>query len=368
MIEINQQALRCPPQMGAQSAAKFASAPKRVLIKEANWLGDVVMSLPALRALRRTFPASRLSVLIKRELASFFDGSSWIDEVIPYKLSPGLRGLLERPSIVREIRARHFDLAVLFPNSFEAAFWAALGRVTHRAGFARNGRSFLLTHRARLTPEVLANHQVHYYLDMVRQTLGVEGDAADCAPDIHEPHRLKMHAWLAERRRRPSGRLIALAPAAAYGPAKEWPLDRYATLVDLIADRYGAECVLMGAPAERAKCERVAANARHGAIVAAGEANIGEVIAMLSIADGFAGNDSGGMHVAGAIGIPTVGIFGSTSPARTAPLGPRTRAIYHQIECSPCLARTCKFGHYKCLTRISADEVAHALEELGAVG
>jgi len=368
MIETNQQGLSRPPQAGAECAAKLTSVPARILVKEMNWLGDVVMSLPALRAVRRTFPSARLSVLIKSELASFFDGSSWIDEVIPYKLSPGLRGLLERPSIIREIRARHFDLAVLFPNSFDSALWAALGGVTHRAGFARNGRGFLLTRRARLTPEVLADHQVHYYLDMLRQTLSVEGEAADCAPDIHEPHRLKMRAWLAERRRRPGGRLIAMAPAAAYGPAKEWPLDRYAALVDLIADRYGAECVLMGAPGERAKCERVAANARHGAIVAAGEANIGEVIAMLSIADGFAGNDSGGMHVAGAIGIPTVGIFGSTSAARTSPLGPRTRAIYHQIECSPCLARTCKFGHYKCLTQISADEVARAIEELGAFG
>ncbi len=366
MIETNQRGCSRSLKPGAKAAAQLIPASARILVKEVNWLGDVVMSLPALRAVRRAFPAARLSVLIKSELASFFDGSSWIDEVIPYKLSPGPGGLLERLSIVRKIHSRHFDLAVIFPNSFDSALWAALSGVTHRVGFARNGRGFLLTRRAVLTPEAIANHQAHYYLDMLRQTLGVAGDAADCAPDVHEPHRVKMRAWLAERRCRPDGRLIALAPAAAYGPAKEWPLDRYATLVDLIADRYGAECVLIGAPGERTKCERVAANARNGAIVAAGEANIGEIIAMLSIADGFAGNDSGAMHVAGAIGIPTVGIFGSTSAARTSPLGPRTRIIYHQIECSPCLARTCKFGHYKCLTQISADEVAHALEELGA--
>ena len=93
---------------------------------------------------------------------------------------------------------------------------------------------------------------------------------------------------------------------------------------------------------------------------------IGEVMALLSMADGFAGNDSGCMHLAGAIGIPTVGIFGSTSPARTAPLGPRTKVIYHPIECSPCLARTCRFGHYRCLTQVSAEEVAQSLEALAA--
>jgi len=336
------------------------------MVKEVNWLGDIVISLPALKAVRRAFPKARLSVLVRQEFASFFDGARWIDEVIAYKLPRGASGLAERLSIVGRIRAHHFELAVLFPNSFESALWAALGGASNRAGFSRDGRGFLLTHRSRPTPGVLAAHQVRYYLEMLRQTLGIDGDAADYTLDIHEPHRLRMREWLAARRKRPDGRLYALAPAAAYGPAKEWPADRYAGLIDLLADRLGAECVLIGAPAEREKCERIAAASGHGAIIAAGEANIGEVIALLSMADGFAGNDSGCMHLAGAIGIPTVGIFGSTSPARTAPLGPRTKVIYHPIECSPCLARTCRFGHYQCLTQIPAEEIAQSLEALGA--
>lgn len=367
MIETNQQGPPRSPRAGAQLAAKLAPAPKRVLVKEVNWLGDVVMSLPALKAVRRAFPSARLSVLIKSELASFFDGSSWIDEVIPYKLSPGLRGLLERPSIVSEIRARHFDLAVIFPNSFDSALWAALGGATHRAGFARNGRGFLLTRRAGLTPEILANHQVHYYLEMLRRTLGIEGDAADCAPDIHEPHRLKMRAWLAERGRRPGGRLIAMAPAAAYGPAKEWPADYYARLIDLLAETHGAECVLVGAPNERRKAEEVLARSRAKGILAAGETSVGEALALLSLCAGFAGNDSGSMHVAGALGLPTVGIFGSSRPDRTAPLGPRTKVLQRPIPCSPCLKRTCRFGHYDCLKQIKPEEVLAALEELGAI-
>jgi len=356
-----------PSSSSAASTLKLAAAPERVLVKEVNWLGDIVISLPALKATRRAFPKARLSVLVKEEFASLFDGARWIDEVIAYKLSRGARGLADRLSVIGRIRARHFDLAVLFPNSFDAALWAALGGVINRAGFSRDGRGFLLTHKSRPTPEVLATHQVRYYLEMLHQTLGVEGEATDYALDVHEPHRVRMREWLAAHRKHPGGRLYALAPAAAYGPAKEWPLDRYAALIDLLADRYGAECVLIGAPAERAKCERIAAASGHGAIVAAGEANIGEVMALLSLADGFAGNDSGCMHLAGAIGIPTVGIFGSTSPTRTAPLGPRTKVIYHRIECSPCLARTCRFGHYQCLTQISAEEVARSLEELRTI-
>ncbi len=340
----------------------------RVLVKEVNWLGDVVMSLPALKAVRRAFPHARLSVLIKRELASFFDGTTWIDEVIPYTVTTGLRGLVDRCKIVAALRARHFDLAVLFPKSFDAALWPALARIPHRAGVASDARGWLLTCKTTLGPEILERHQVHSYLQMLRNTLRVEGDARDYVPEVSELHRSTMRAWLNARRHRPAGRLIALAPAAAYGPAKEWPSVSYALLIDVLADRYGAEAVLVGSPHERGKCEAVATVSRAGALVAAAETSVGEAMALLSLCDGFAGNDSGSMHVAGALGIPTVGLYGSTRPERTGPLGTRTRVIYHPIECSPCLEHTCRFGHYNCLTQITAEEVLHALEELGAFG
>ena len=137
-------------------------------------------------------------------------------------------------------------------------------------------------------------------------------------------------------------------------------------LIDLLAQRDDAECVLVGSAGERRKCEEVVAASKAGALIAAGETSVGELLALLSLCDGFAGNDSGSMHVAGALGIPTVGLFGSTNPERTGPLGPKTTVVYHRIECSPCLQRTCRFGHYNCLTQIAAEEVAHALHELGA--
>jgi heptosyltransferase-2 len=136
-------------------------------------------------------------------------------------------------------------------------------------------------------------------------------------------------------------------------------------LIDSIAESRRAECVLVGSPAERARCEEVAAMTRAGAIVAAGETGVGELIALLSHCDAFAGNDSGAMHLAAALGKPTVGIFGSTNPARTAPLGARTQVIYRGVECSPCLDRTCRFGHYRCLREIEPGEVARALQAFG---
>lgn len=339
---------------------------ERILVRDVNWLGDVILSLPALRTVRRAFPQARLSLLIRRELASLFDGARWIDEVIPFAVSRGISGIGDRWRLIGEIRSHRFDLAVLFPDSFESALWVRLAGVPQRAGFAFDGRGPLLTRRLRPAPEVLERHEVHYYLNLVRQLVEVEGSPEDYALDLHEPHRERMRDWLGRNRRRGEERLIALAPVAAYGPAKEWPAERYGALIDLLGDRFEAECVLVGAPAERGRCENVSSSSRRGALVAAGDTSVGELAALLSLCDGFVGNDSGSMHLAGAIGIPTVGIFGSTNPDRTGPLGPRIRTLYRRIDCSPCFDRTCRFGHYDCLHRISPGEVASALEELGA--
>ena len=326
----------------------------------------MVLSLPALRALRRGFPEARLAVLVRRELASFFDGASWVDEVIPYTARGGMGRILEIPSVVRALRARRFDAAVLFPTSFESALWPGLAGIPRRVGYPGDGRSALLTTRVEPSAEVARAHEVQWYLHLVQSGLGVDGTAETAAPDVHPPHRERMAAWLAAHRRR-RGRFVALAPGAAYGPAKEWPAAHYAALVDRLAERHDVESVLVGAPSERARCLEVAGVCRAGALVAAGETSVGELVALLALADGFAGNDSGAMHVAGALGRPTVGIFGSTSPERTSPLGARTRVFYERIECSPCLARTCRFGHYDCLRRISPDDVAAALRALGAL-
>jgi len=349
-----------------RSSSPLHPAPERILVKEVNWLGDLVMSLPALRAVRRAFPDARLSVLVKEELASFFGAARWLDEVIPYRLGRSLRGLADRRYVVAEIRARRFDLAILFPRSFESAFWTALARVPRRVGFTADGRGLMLTHKTARPAALFRDHQLNDYLYLLRHTLGIEGDAGAIVPDVHEAHRAAMREWLAASRRS-SGPLIALAVAAAYGPAKEWPAARYSALIDRLAERHGAECVLVGAPAERARCEMVAAGSRRGALIAAGQASVGQAVALLALCSGFAGNDSGAMHVAAALGVPTIGIFASTNPQRTGPVGARARALYHPIACSPCLDRTCRFGHYECLRQVSVEEVEAALVEMGAL-
>lgn len=354
------------PSAGTASVPTLDPPPRRILVKEVNWLGDLVMSLPALRAIRRTWPAAHLAVSIKRDLAGFFDGSKWLDEVIPYSVGRGIGGLIDRSKIIGAIRSRRFDLGVLFPNSFESALWITLAGIPRRAGFVGDARTAMLNLKAARPPAAMSGHQVNYWLEMVRATSVADGSADDFALDVHPPHRERMREWLDAHRTRRAAPLYAIAPAAAYGPAKEWPAARYAALIDLLAERFGAQLVLVGAPSERGKCEQVASESKSGAIVAAGGTSIGELIALLSLCDGFIGNDSGCMHLAGALNMPTVAIFGSTNPDRTGPLGAKTRVIYRKLECSPCLARTCRYGHYNCLTQIEPAELADAIHTLGA--
>jgi len=340
----------------------------RILIREVNWLGDLVMTMPALRAIRAAFATSTLTVLVARHLAGFFDGMRWIDEILPFRAAKSYRTLARDWEVIRAIRTRHFDLAILFPNSFRSALWATLAGVTRRAGYATDHRRMMLTHPATPSREALTLHQSNYWLEMVRSTLGISipDDAADHKLEPSVGNLQRVRTWLDGKRLMPTAPLIAVAPAAAYGPAKEWPLVRFAALVDRLNERYGAECVIVGTAAERVKCEQVAATSHEGAIVAAGEFQVGELIALFSLCNGFAGNDSGAMHLAGAVGIATVGIFGSTNPARTGPTGPYVQPLYRPPACSPCLERTCRFGHYDCLRAITTEEVAATLEHLGA--
>ena len=351
---------------------KMSLTPKRILVKEVNWLGDLVISLPGLRAVRRAWPEAAVSVLVKRELAGFFDGMDWLAEVIPYQVNRGMAGLRDQLAIVSEVRARRFDMAVLFPNSFASALWVAMAGVPRRAGYAADGRSLLLTDRVKRMKGLRTAHQSEDWLELVEQTAGrakpgeAEAAVLDQPLEVAEANRQRMREWLENQRRKSAAPLVAIAPAAAYGPAKEWPPEHYVSLIDLIGERYGAECVLLGGPGERARCEAIASKVEMRALVAAGETSIGELIALIGLCQGFAGNDSGAMHLAAALGVPTVGIFGSTNPERTGPRGARSAFIYHRVECSPCLARTCRFGHYQCLRGIEAVEVANALERLGA--
>jgi heptosyltransferase-2 len=344
------------------------NVPRRILVKEVNWLGDLVMSLSALWAVRRAFPDARLSVLVLAPLASFFDGVDWVDEVLPYLRPRALgRSLRETWRIVRMLRVRDFDLGIAFPRSFSSALWMYGAGIPERVGVRGQWRTPLLTRAVRCDTKDPNRHQRLAWLDLVKYGLSIPDPDPEAPPFApHPAHLRRMQARLAATfgDRTP---FVALAPGAAFGPAKQWPRAHWLELIRALDER-GRGIVLLGTASERSLCEDLLADARpRRATVLAGETSVGELSAVLRIAAGYVGNDSGASHLAAALGTPTVALFGSTNPVRTAPLGPRCSVLYDPPPCSPCLARTCRFGHTECLQRLRPDAVLTALSKIGAL-
>jgi heptosyltransferase II len=334
----------------------------KVLIRGTNWIGDAVMTLPAVAAIRKTWPGARLAVLAKPWVAEVYRLSPDLDEVIVFQ-EPGRHAKTAgKLRLAGELRNAAFDCAILFQNAIEAAILARLAGIPLRAGYNSDGRGLLLTHSVRRTPLIRQVHQVDYYLEMVR--------ALGCTPagrDVRlRPGRDDggLAGTLLNRfgidENRP---LIGLAPGAAYGPAKMWFPDRFAAVADRLIDHTGGPAVLFGSSSDRASTARVQRSARHPLIDIAGKTNLKEAIALIARCALFLSNDSGLMHVAGALGVPTVAIFGSTNPRTTSPMGDQSVVIHRDVPCSPCLKPVCPTD-FCCMDLIGVEEVYTAALKL----
>jgi lipopolysaccharide heptosyltransferase II len=305
--------------------AEWFKSCRRLLVRAPNWLGDVVMSLPALRAVKQVASDVHLTLALPPHLAELFAGAEDVDETLPVE-----RGGGSVVKLAKLFRGGDFDSALLLPNSFGSALAVWLARVPRRAGFARDGRSWLLSDAIPCDARCRELHQVEYYLELVRE-LGapLEFDRAQVLrlqPDSQA--REQVSSVLVAERRRPDAPLYVLAPCAI-GPGKEWPAEAFGRLAALLTAK-GAEVALTGAPSEREKTAAVAAAARAAGgevIDLAGRNSIAQMAALFELAAGFVGNDSGPTHLAGAMGLPALGVFVRTDPARYLALGPRSATI-----------------------------------------
>lgn len=329
----------------------------RILVKAVNWLGDLVMSLPALWAIRQAYPRAHLGVLVRSELASFFSATPWVDTVLSYSLEPSFAWLSSRWELVRRLRADRWDAAVVFPRSFSSAFWVYAAGIPERIGVASDARSWMLTRVLSMDTKDPARHQSLTWLELVRQGLGCA--RPETAPPVHVPNS-SIHP--SATRGEP---FIVFAPGAAYGPAKQWPVLNWVTLGRRLVAA-GRRVVLVGTAREAELCRKIGAIIGQGASMLLG-APLLELMSTLRQSSGFVGNDSGATHLAAFLGVPTVALFGSTNPSRTAPMGRACRVLYDPPPCSPCLQRICRFGHYECLYRLTPDQPEQALRDLGAL-
>jgi heptosyltransferase-2 len=320
-----------------------------------NWIGDAVMALPALEALRRSLPeGATLAVLAKPWTADIASLSGLPGRIVENRAVGGHRGLAGRARLVASLRRDAIGGGVLFPNSIGSALALFLAGIPLRGGYASEGRGPLLTHSVPPTPDNWPRgHLVEYYLEMVR-SLGFDAPV-DAVP------RLKTTPVDAETAR------VAFAPGAAFGPAKMWPGKRWAELGRRLAAR-GLRVDLLGASSEAAVCAALAADIGGAARDLSGRTTLREAAGILAGARLAVTNDSGLMHLAAAVGTPVTAIFGSTDPTATGPRGKRLRIVRGEAPCAPCYRRSCNRG-YVCFDPVGVDQVERAcLELLGEAG
>lgn len=319
------------------------------------------MSIPALQALRAAFPDAHIAIAARPWVAGLYGREPFCDELIPYDAPRGRHGLGEKWRFASDLRRRNFDCAILFQNAFESAAIARLAGIPFRIGYARDGRSWLLTHPIPVPRrDEIPRHQRFYYLELLKRARIV----SEYSPDA--PIRLSGAATAAEegrdrfRRADVSTPVIGVSPGAAYGGAKRWLPDRFAQAAVEIARERDASVAIFGSAEERDVCASVEQSVHSLGILCqnfAGQTSLAEFIEMAAACDIFLTNDSGPMHIASALGVATVVVFGATDDQATGPTGAYSRVVREPVECSPCLLRECPIDH-RCMTRVDAHRVA----------
>ncbi len=327
---------------------------RKILVRATNWVGDAVMSLPALRALHETYPNAEMAILAKPWVADLYGREPFCNRVIPYIATT----LAEKWKQGRALRAENFDCAILLQNAFEAAAVVFAARIPERIGYARDGRSALLTRAIAVPkPGEIPRHERFYYLELLHRAgildrlppsefIRLQGASAACEAGRARFQQLGM-----------GDSIVGVSPGAAYGTAKQWLPDRFAAAASHVAEESGAHIAIFGSKSERELCETVAQACTVPARNFAGETSLAEFIELAAACRVYLTNDSGAMHIASALGVPTVTIFGSTDDVGTGPTGPFARIVREPVECSPCLRRECPIDH-RCMTRVDANRVA----------
>ena len=334
----------------------------KILVRATNWVGDAIMALPALGAVRGRFPEAKISIVARPYVADVYRGQQISDELIAYDPKGRHSGVRGRERLAEELRARRFDVALLLQNAFDAAWLAWRADVPERIGYARDGRSLLLTKRITVPKRgEIPLHEQFYYLELLRRAGWIDSLPAESYVrlNVAAEDRERAESMLRSAGARPGVTRMAIGAGASYGSAKCWPPERFAEFVNRFRRHTDADVILFGTAAERTVSDAVTAGIHGPAISLVGATSMAELPALLSRCRLFVGNDSGAMHVAAAVGLKVVAIFGPTDPQGTAPMTPYCAIVQEKPYCSPCFLRRCPTDH-RCMTRVTAEAVEAA--------
>jgi heptosyltransferase II len=335
----------------------------KILVRATNWVGDAIMALPALRAIRNRSDI-KIAILARPYVAEIYRDQDLADELILYDVSGRHAGIAGRERLASELRAHKFDVAILLQNAIDAAWLAWRAGIPKRIGYARDARSMLLTNAISVprTGEI-PRHEKYYYLELLRRAGWIASfpDESFIHLSVAGQNRKRGADLLVGAGVRPHALRIAIGAGAAYGSAKCWPPVRFAELASRLQSQWDADVILFGASGEESVSCAIVSEMLRPPIDLTGKTAIADLPALFSQCHIFIGNDSGAMHVAAAVGLPTIGIFGPTDPFGTAPVTPRCTIVRQQPYCSPCFLRRCPIDH-RCMTRITPGEVEAAVD------
>jgi len=341
-------------------------SPNNILVRVPNWIGDAVMCLPALMDIRDCFAKAGITILARPTIAELLREQCGINDVLVYEHRTDHRGIYGLLRLSQVIRKRAFDTAVLFQNAFEAAVLASLSNIPTRIGYATDGRGWLLSQSVRL-PSQPSLHQTRYYQQLVQTITKVPSDRAPKLV-VTANHQVECETKFPEVFLPSERLLIGINPGSIYGSAKRWLPERFAELGDQLVAQILREypeyssvrCLLLGGKGEEDLGMEIANMMGSQPIVLSGKTSIHELMGILRRCAVLVTNDTGPMHMAQALGVPVVAIFGSTDPEATRPSGGEQSVIRKDVRCAPCLLRACPIDH-RCMTGISTNQVMTAV-------
>jgi heptosyltransferase-2 len=340
----------------------------KLLIRATNWVGDAIMALPALQAVQKRFANAHIAILALPYVAELYEGQGIADELIVYDRKGEHAGIRGREKLAALLKQRQFDMALLLQNAFDAAWVAWRAGIPQRIGYNRDGRGILLTKTIHVPKagEIPA-HEKFYYLELLRRAgwLNALPDVPEICLRVRAEDAKRAEEKLRSLGTRADACRIAVGAGASYGSAKCWPAERFALALNQLQREREADVILFGTPTETEVSAAIQAGLARPALDLTGKTQIAELPALLSRCSAFLGNDSGAMHVAAAVGLPVVAVFGPTDPFGTAPVSPRCTIVQDKPYCSPCFLRRCPTDH-RCMTAVAPEAVSKPLLRIAA--
>ena len=335
---------------------------RKILIRSVNWIGDAVMTTPAISVIREYFPHAEITILANMLVSQLFLRHPGIDKIITFDRQGKHHGVAGRLRLAKELRKHAFELAIILPNSFDSALVPCLAGIRARIGKCSDGRTLLLNGRYNAEEGSTSCHEVEYYLNLMK-FFGITGSCEQPHLFITAEEECGTSTLLAEYGIQSNDFVLGINPGASYGSAKRWYPDRFAGVARQLADEWSARILIFGGSGETAIAADIGNCLDGAALNLAARTSVRELMALIKRCNFFITNDSGPMHIAAAFDVPLVAVFGSTDHTGTSPYSKNAVVVRKAVDCAPCKLRECPTDH-RCMTAVTVEDVVEASIEL----